>query len=95
MDPGRKRRKWDVAAPEGIPINPANGGVGGSLSSTFVPQGHIPAQQSTGLYGSLVAQQPKPVLDLQGIKPGQPLDQNLIAKAQAAAAAAMANINKV
>jgi hypothetical protein len=95
MDSGRKRRKWDVAAPEGIPTNqglgatgaPAFGFASTTLSSTFVPQGiQLPSFQQA---------QPRPLLDVKDLKPGQPLDASLIAKAQAAAAAAVANISKV
>lgn len=99
MDPGqgRKRRKWDVAAPEGLPANPgitpagapAFGFASPALSSHFIPQGLNPS------FGIQQPAQPKPLLDVKDLKPGQPLDASLIAKAQAAAAAAVANINKV
>lgn len=95
--PGRKRRKWDVAAPEGVPANqgmapagtPAFGFASPALSNHFIPQGLNPA------FALQQPAQPKPLLDVKGLKPGQPLDASLIAKAQAAAAAAVANINKV
>lgn len=61
----RKRRKWDVAAPQGVPA----------------------AQTATGLQGASasVAAQPKP---------GQPLTDDLKARAQQAAAAAVAKISQ-
>eukprot|EP00884_Botryococcus_braunii_P014304 jgi/Botrbrau1/22875/Bobra.0065s0033.1 len=94
MDSGRKRRKWDVAAPQGIPTNqgvgntgtPAFGFASPGLSQQFIPQGLYSNTQHVA--------QPRPLLDVKDLKPGQPLDPSLIAKAQKAAAAAVANINK-
>lgn len=66
MEPGaRKRRKWDVAAPQGVPA----------------------AQTTTNLQGA------SGVVSAQS-KPGQPLTDDLKARAQQAAAAAVAKISQ-
>ena len=61
----RKRRKWDVAAPQGVPA----------------------AQTTTSLPGALGVASAQP-------KPGQPLTEDLKARAQQAAAAAVAKISQ-
>ena len=80
----RKRRKWDVAAPQGIPLTPGSG-------TTFTPGIIATTNNITGLAdtGTLdvkpKSEQPKP---------GQ-LDADTIIRAKEGAAAIVAKLNQV
>lgn len=79
----RKRRKWDVAAPQGIPLAGSTAGVAGGSSNGMA--GFIAPQGAAAAATSAVAPP----------KPGQPLDANTIARAQQGAAAIVAKLNMV
>jgi hypothetical protein len=79
----RKRRKWDVAAPQGIPLAGSTAGVAGGSSNGMA--GFIALQGTAATAASVVAP----------TKPGQPLDANTIARAQQGAAAIVAKLNMV
>ena len=82
----RKRRKWDVAAPQGIPLA---GTVAGSTANSNGMAGFRTPQGA----GSAAANVATPVAAPP--KPGQPLDANTIARAQQGAAAIVAKLNMV
>ena len=102
MEGARKRRKWDVAAPGGLPLagNRAGIGAGGSsqsgMNGFITAQGHqasvaSPAVETPGAYAAApVASQ-----HASGHKPGQPIDQATIARAQQGAQAIVERINAV
>ena len=102
----RKRRKWDVAAPGGMPLtgNRAGIGSGGSASglSGFITAQGYQAKPLAAPAAPVVAPTPAPVpapvpaaqpsLD---IKPGQAIDKATIARAQQGAQAIVERINAV
>ncbi len=81
----RRRRKWDVAAPQGIPLagNTAGNAASNGMAGFITPQGAVGA----------AAPAPAPVNAPP--KPGQPLDATTIARAQQGAAAIVAKLNMV
>ncbi len=86
----RKRRKWDVAAPQGIPLAGNRAGIGaGSTASSNGMAGLITAQGAAAVAGQAAIPGVAPP------KPGQPLDANTIARAQQGAAAIVAKLNQV
>ncbi|CAL8471825.1 g11367 [Coccomyxa elongata] len=85
----RKRRKWDVAAPQGIPLAGNRAGIGaGSTASSNGMAGLITAQGVAAVAGQAAIPGVAPP------KPGQPLDANTIARAQQGAAAIVAKLNQ-
>ncbi len=99
----RKKRKWDVAAPTASAQAPAAGvlgragiGAGAGIPAQYTGfvtgQGPVEAKPPAAPPAPQLA--PAPVVPIANIKPGQPLDQELISRAQAGAAAAMEKINR-
>jgi len=82
----RKRRKWDVAAPQGIPLT-TNAST--ATISSSVLAGHVAAQGAGNRVAPVVSALVAPP------KPGQPLDADTVARAQQGAAAILAKLNKV
>ena len=110
MAEGRKRRKWDVAAPEGIPIATAasagRGGIG-TTSATHIAagvitaQGPMPAAAPVNIHAAVPAQfrlgataQASGSAPFAAAKPGAPLDEETRARARQGAAAIVAKINQ-
>jgi hypothetical protein len=93
----RKRRKWDVAAPQGIPLDGSRAGIGaGTVASTGGTAGLVTAQgvqSSLNVAALATSQVAKPLVNPP--KPGQPLDPDTIARAQQGAAAIVAKLNQV
>ena len=101
----RKRRKWDVAAPGGMPLTGNRAGIGSGGGSKSGLSGFITAQ---GLQASApvspaanipaaavaAAAAPPPQVKTE-LKPGQPIDQATIARAQQGAQAIVERINAV
>ncbi len=100
MEAARKRRKWDVAAPGGMPLTGNRAGIGSGSGSKSGLTGFITAQgyQSTPPTAipepaaATAAVAPQPSSD---IRPGQPIDQATIARAQQGAQAIVERINAV
>lgn len=103
MESARKRRKWDVAAPGGMPMagNRAGIGAGGTsqsgLNGFITAQGHqvtsfpSPSGAVINPYAASAVATP-PATDN---KPHQPVDQATIARAQQGAQAIVERINAV
>ena len=101
MESARKRRKWDVAAPGGMPLTGNRAGIGSGASSNAGLSGFITAQGFQVAHAAAAppptpvaaaASLPQPGTDL---KPGQPVDQATIARAQQGAQAIVERINAV
>ena len=95
MDTARKRRKWDVAAPGGMPLTGNRAGIGAngaakSLSGFITPQGYqsTPTVLPDAAFGGAAGAALTP-------KPGQSVDQATIARAQQGAQAIVERINAV
>ena len=95
----RKRRKWDVAAPQGIPLRGSRAGIGSSSSSTpNAPAGGLITAQGMQSLPSLAQQAASPsTIPSPGAqtKPAAPVDRDTIARAQMGAAAIVAKLNQV
>jgi hypothetical protein len=89
MEPTRKRRKWDVTAPHGVPV------IGNGAGALADVQQQFPGL-ITGI-GVLPSPQPQsqPIVDTADLKPGQPLDPALVARAQMGAQAVVERIQQV
>ena len=101
MESARKRRKWDVAAPGGMPLTGNRAGIGSGVGSNAGLSGFITAQGFQVAHAAAASQPtpvaaaasfPQPSTDL---KPGQPVDQATIARAQQGAQAIVERINAV
>ena len=95
----RKRRKWDVAAPQGIPLRGNRAGIGSSTSSTpSAPAGGLITAQGVQSLPSPAQQAASPLTTSSPgapAKPAGPLDRDTIARAQMGAAAIVAKLNQV
>ena len=95
----KRRRKWDVAAPQGIPLHGNRAGIGSSGSSASAPGagGLITAQgiQVTPSPAQPVASPQTTASPGAAAKPAQPIDKDTIARAQLGAAAIVAKLNQV
>ena len=103
MESARKRRKWDVAAPGGMPLAGNRAGIGAGGTSQSGLNGFITAQ------GHQIASIPSPVTAVSNPypapsvttqpatdqKPNQAIDQATIARAQQGAQAIVERINAV
>ena len=103
METARKRRKWDVAAPGGMPLagNRAGIGAGGTsqsgLNGFITAQSHHMASLSPPVT-AVSSPYPAPAVATQPAtdqKPNQPIDQATIARAQQGAQAIVERINAV
>ena len=110
MAEGRKRRKWDVAAPEGIPIasvaTAGRGGIGAPSVShmaagVITAQGPVPAAAPVNIHAAVPAQfrlgatsQAPAPAPFAAARPGAPLDEETRARARQGAAAIVAKINQ-
>lgn len=100
----RKRRKWDVAAPGGMPLSGNRAGIGAGsgsnsgLSGFITPQGYqasptvTPSMKQPAAAPAPLAANAEPS---PAIKPGQPIDKATIARAQQGAQAIVERINAV
>ena len=92
----RKRRKWDVAAPQGIPIAQATNrpGIGSGAGAPNSMAGFITAQgqQPAALVASQAPYQPPAT---QVTTAPQPLTADIVARAKQGAAAVLEKINQV
>ena len=97
MDPARKRRKWDVAAPGGMPLSGNRAGIGAIGSG---------GAAKTGLSGFITAQglqidptdvsTPNPGLAAAATVNTKPLsEKDIVARAQQEAQAVVERINAV
>ena len=97
----RKRRKWDVAAPQGIPLHGNRAGIGmsgGSSTAANSTAGGLITAQGLQAAPLAVQQVPSPQnVPSPGAaaKTAQPVDRDTIARAQMGAAAIVAKLNKV
>lgn len=96
----RKRRKWDVAAPQGIPLHGNRAGIGmsgTSIASASAAGGLITAQGLQTAPSSVQQVPPPQAIPSPGAaaKPAQPIDRDTIARAQLGAAAIVAKLNQV
>ncbi|DBA75084.1 TPA: hypothetical protein ACH3X1_010412 [Trebouxia sp. C0004] len=98
MEAARKRRKWDVAAPGGMPLTGNRAGIGSGGSSNSGLSGFITAQglqltsEAAAVRGTAVPAAtavPQPGTDLRS---GQSIDQATIARAQQGAQAIVERI---
>lgn len=102
MEAARKRRKWDVAAPGGMPLTGNRAGIGSGGSSNSGLSGFITAQglqltsEAAAGRGSPAVPAataiPQPGADLRS---SQSIDQATIARAQQGAQAIVERINAV
>lgn len=101
MEAARKRRKWDVAAPGGMPLTGNRAGIGSGGSSNSGLSGFITAQglqltsEVAAVRGTAVpaaTANPQPGTDLRS---SQSVDQATIARAQQGAQAIVERINAV
>lgn len=98
MEGARKRRKWDVAAPGGLPLTGSRAGIGSGggsksgLNGFITAQGYQAAPPAEPVAAVAAAAGPQPSIDL---KPGQSIDQATIARAQQGAQAIVERINAV
>lgn len=100
MEAARKRRKWDVAAPGGMPLTSNRAGIGSGGSSNSGLSGFITAQglqltsQAAAVRGTpavpAATANPQPGTDLRS---GQSVDEATIARAQQGAQAIVERIN--
>ena len=96
----RKRRKWDVAAPQGIPLHGNRAGIGmsGSTNAAASAAGGLITAQGLQTAPAPVQPVPSPqTIPSPGAaaKPAQPIDRDTIARAQMGAAAIVAKLNQV
>lgn len=92
----RKKRKWDVAAPAGGAAGAAPGRAGIGSTGAGVPAQYAGFVTGQGLVQQQQAAAPAAsVVPKAAFTPGQPLGSDIIARAQAGAAAAMEKINRV
>lgn len=108
-DPAAKRRKWDVAAPQGISVSNTRAGIG-SAGVTAIGHpaygGSLPEHPGHGTalgQAPLVAFAPAPPaqpvvplpkIDVNDIK-GKPLDEDTVKRLQQSAAAIVEKMNQV
>ena len=99
MDGARKRRKWDVASPAGMPLAGNRAGIGAGstgqqgLSGFITAQGHpVPSVPLGAATNSLAAAANHTGA---GHTPNQSIDQATIARAQQGAQAIVERINAV
>lgn len=96
----RKRRKWDVAAPQGIPLHGNRAGIGmsGSSGAGTSAGGVVMTAQGPQTIPSPVQQAPSPQSvpsPAAAAQPAKPIDKDTIARAQLGAAAIVAKLNQV
>lgn len=99
MDGARKRRKWDVASPAGMPLAGNRAGIGAGstsqsgLSGFITAQGHqvpsLPLGAATSPLAAATSQAGA------GQAPNQSIDQATIARAQQGAQVIVERINAV
>ena len=99
MDGARKRRKWDVASPAGMPLAGNRAGIGAGSTSQQGPSGSITAQGHQVPSVPLGATTNLLVAGTNqtgaGHTPNQSIDQATIARAQQGAQAIVERINAV
>ncbi len=108
MAEGRKRRKWDVAAPEGIPLaSSGRGGIGTpsaaltNAAGIITAQGPVPAApavSAVNIHAAVPAQfrlgASVQAPSAYAPRPGLPMDAETRARARQGAAAIVAKINQ-